>query len=193
MMKSYRAQIFTPEVFWAKFESIIRDFSPRNRELLSKRTELQSQINQWHKDHREKQFDPETYRSFLIEIGYLVPEGDAFSITTENVDEEICATAGPQLVVPVTNARYALNAANARWGSLYDSLYGTDVINEEDGAERNGGYNPIRGERVIAFGRDFLDRAVPLDSGSHKDVIKYFIRDGNLIAKLSNGSADDTC
>lgn len=124
----------------------------------------------------------------MTEIGYLVAEGDAFSIATDNVDEEICATAGPQLVVPVTNSRYALNAANARWGSLYDALYGTDVIDEEDGADRSGAYNPVRGERVIAFGRDFLDQAVPLDSGSHKDVAKYFVRDGNLVAKLSNGS-----
>ena len=178
----------SPETFWAEFESIIHDLSPRNRELLIKRTELQSQINQWHKDHRGKPFDGETYRNFLTEIGYLVAEGDAFSIATDNVDEEICATAGPQLVVPVTNSRYALNAANARWGSLYDALYGTDVIDEEDGADRSGAYNPIRGERVIAFGRDFLDQAVPLDSGSHKDVTKYFVRDGNLVAKLSNGS-----
>ena len=178
----------SPETFWAEFESIIHDLSPRNRELLIKRTELQSQINQWHKDHRGKPFDGETYRNFLTEIGYLVAEGDAFSIATDNVDEEICATAGPQLVVPVTNSRYALNAANARWGSLYDALYGTDVIDEEDGADRSGAYNPVRGERVIAFGRDFLDQAVPLDSGSHKDVTKYFVRDGNLVAKLSNGS-----
>ena len=178
----------SPETFWTGFESIIRDLSPRNRELLLKRSHLQSQINQWHKDHREETFDGKVYRSFLTEIGYLVTEGDSYSIDTDNVDEEICAMAGPQLVVPVTNARYALNAANARWGSLYDALYGTDVINEEEGSERSGGYNPIRGARVIAFGRDFLDRAVPLDSGSHKDVTKYLVRDGNLVAKLLNGS-----
>ena len=174
--------------FWSEFELIIHDLAPRNRSLLSKRDELQSKINKWHKDHRDKPFDVESYKAFLTEIGYLVPEGDAFSIATKNVDEEIRATAGPQLVVPVTNARYALNAANARWGSLYDSLYGTDVIDEENGAERSGPYNPVRGERVIAFGRDFLDRAVPLDSGSHKDATKYFISDGNLIVKLSHGA-----
>ena len=174
--------------FWSEFESVIHDLAPRNRALLHKRDKLQSEINEWHKDHRDKPFDAEAYKSFLTDIGYLVPEGDAFSITTKNVDEEICATAGPQLVVPVTNARYALNAANARWGSLYDSLYGTDVIDEENGAERSGPYNPVRGERVIAFGRDFLDRVVPLDSGSHKNVTKYFISDGNLVAKLTNGA-----
>ena len=177
----------SPDKFWSEFESVIHDLAPRNRVLLSKRDELQSQINKWHQTHRNEPSDPETYKSFLTEIGYLIPEGDAFSIVTENVDEEICATAGPQLVVPVTNARYALNAANARWGSLYDALYGTDVIDEENGAERRGEYNPVRGERVIAFGRDFLDRTVPLDSGSHKDVAKYFISDGDLVAKLANG------
>ena len=177
----------SPDKFWSEFESVIHDLAPRNRVLLSKRDELQSQINKWHQTHRNEPSDPETYKSFLTEIGYLIPEGDAFSIVTENVDEEICATAGPQLVVPVTNARYALNAANARWGSLYDALYGTDVIDEENGAERRGEYNPVRGERVIAFGRDFLDRTVPLDSGSHKDVVKYFISDGDLVAKLANG------
>ena len=167
----------SPDKFWSEFESVIHDLAPRNRVLLSKRDELQSQINKWHQTHRNEPSDPETYKRFLTEIGYLIPEGDAFSIVTENVDEEICATAGPQLVVPVTNARYALNAANARWGSLYDALYGTDVIDEENGAERRGEYNPVRGERVIAFGRDFLDRTVPLDSGSHRDVVKYYISD----------------
>ena len=177
----------SPDKFWSEFESVIHDLAPRNRVLLSKRDELQSQINKWHQTHRNEPSDPETYKSFLTEIGYLIPEGDAFSIVTENVDEEICATAGPQLVVPVTNARYALNAANARWGSLYDALYGTDVIDEENGAERRGEYNPVRGEKVIAFGRDFLDRTVPLDSGSHRDVVKYYISDGDLVAKLANG------
>lgn len=177
----------SPDKFWSEFESVIRDLAPRNRVLLSKRDKLQSQIDKWHQTHRNEPSNPETYKSFLTEIGYLIPEGDAFSIVTENVDEEICATAGPQLVVPVTNARYALNAANARWGSLYDALYGTDVIDEENGAERRGEYNPVRGERVIAFGRDFLDRTVPLDSGSHKDVTKYFISDGDLVVKLANG------
>ena len=177
----------SPDKFWSEFESVIRDLAPRNRVLLSKRDKLQSQIDKWHQTHRNEPSNPETYKSFLTEIGYLIPEGDAFSIVTENVDEEICATAGPQLVVPVTNARYALNAANARWGSLYDALYGTDVIDEENGAERRGEYNPVRGERVIAFGRDFLDRTVPLDSGSHKDVAKYFISDGDLVVKLANG------
>ena len=173
--------------FWSDFESIVHDLAPVNQELLSKRENLQSQIDEWHKAHRGESFDITLYRKFLIEIGYLVLEGEAYTIGTENVDEEISTLAGPQLVVPITNARYALNAANARWGSLYDSLYGTDAIAEENGAERGTQYNPVRGEQVISFGREFLDQAAPLNSGSHKDVTEYAISEGNLVAALSNG------
>ncbi|SVE62611.1 uncharacterized protein METZ01_LOCUS515465, partial [marine metagenome] len=134
--------------FWADFESIIEDLTPTNQELLSKREKLQSQIDEWHKTHRTELFDLASYRRFLTEIGYLVPEGEAYTVATKNVDEEISTLAGPQLVVPITNARYALNAANARWGSLYDALYGTDAIADEDGAERGAEYNPVRGEQV---------------------------------------------
>ncbi len=175
------------ENFWSNLESIFQNLAPTNRDLLLKREKLQSQIDDWHTAHRTEPFNISAYKAFLTEIGYLVPEGEAFSISTDNVDEEISTLAGPQLVVPVTNARYALNAANARWGSLYDALYGTDAIDEKNGAEQGSSYNPVRGKQVIEYGREFLDHAVPLDAGSHREVNNYTISDGNLLASLQNG------
>ena len=145
------------EKFWVSFSSIIDDLIPTNRELLDQRDDLQNKIDDWYKKNAENPLDLEAYKNFLKEIGYIVSEGDDFSVDTKNVDEEISLIAGPQLVVPVTNARYSLNAANARWGSLYDALYGTDAISEENGAERTEQYNDIRGKAVISFARDFLD------------------------------------
>ncbi len=157
------------ERFWSGVESIIDDLTPINRSLLAKRESLQQEIDEWHKARSGASFDHEEYVGFLRQIGYLADTGDAFQITTENVDAEIAQIAGPQLVVPVSNARFALNAANARWGSLYDALYGTDVISEDEGRERGGAYNPARGAAVIAYAADFLDRAIPLPSASHAD------------------------
>ncbi|MBY0121391.1 malate synthase G [Bacillus sp. S/N-304-OC-R1] len=174
-----------PEKFWIGFENIVQDLTPKNKELLAIRDELQRKINTWHRENKE--FDFTSYKAFLEEIGYLEEAGDDFSISSENVDEEVALQAGPQLVVPVNNARYALNAANARWGSLYDALYGTDVISEDDGASRNDVYNPIRGEKVIAFSKNFLDQAVPLKDGSHHETIQYKVNSGKLIAVLENG------
>ncbi|KYD32417.1 malate synthase G [Parageobacillus toebii] len=174
------------EKFWKDFETLIVDLTPKNKALLARRDELQAKINEWHKEHRGN-FDMEKYKAFLTDIGYLEPEVDDFEITTEGVDEEIAVQAGPQLVVPLTNARYALNAANARWGSLYDALYGTDAISEEDGAERGDSYNPVRGAKVIAYAREFLDQAVPLKEYSHKDVVQYTIVDGKLAASVEGG------
>ncbi|BDG43153.1 Malate synthase G [Parageobacillus caldoxylosilyticus] len=173
--------------FWKDFETLIADLTPRNKELLARRDEIQAKLNEWHKKHRGS-FDMEQYKAFLTEIGYLEPEVEDFEITTEGVDEEITVQAGPQLVVPVTNARYALNAANARWGSLYDALYGTDAISEEDGAERGNSYNPVRGAKVIAYGREFLDQAVPLKEYSHKDVVQYAVVNGKLTVTVEGGS-----
>ncbi|WP_237061430.1 malate synthase G [Microbulbifer zhoushanensis] len=169
--------------FWAELEKIVRDLAPVNRSLLDKRDRIQEQIDQWYTDNPGAYRDLDRYKEFLREIGYLVAEPADFSAATENVDEEIATMAGPQLVVPVMNARYALNAANARWGSLYDALYGTDVISEEGGAEKGTGYNPVRGEKVIAFGREFLDQAAPLTEGSHRDAVEYRIN-GNLVEVL---------
>lgn len=174
------------ETFWSDFEVLVQDLVPKNKALLAKRDEIQSKINAWHKEHKES-FDFEKYKAFLQEIGYLEPEVEDFQITTDGVDDEIAVQAGPQLVVPVNNARYAINAANARWGSLYDALYGTDAISEEDGAERRDSYNPIRGEKVISFAKDFLDQAAPLSESSHKDAVQYTIVDGKLSVFLSNG------
>jgi malate synthase len=171
--------------FWNGLETIIKELTPINRSLLVRRDEFQKKINDWHKDNKE--FDFNRYKEFLKEIGYLEPETEDFKITTENVDDEIAIQAGPQLVVPVNNDRYALNAANARWGSLYDALYGFDVISEENGAHRKGGYNPVRGEKVISFAKDFLDQAAPLMEGSHKDVVQYSIFNSHLVATLSGG------
>lgn len=171
-----------PQLFWPGFEQLIRDLTPRNSSLLAHRDLLQAQIDDWHQTHRTVPFQQQNYREFLQAIGYLLDEGGDFSITTTGVDPEIASRAGPQLVVPVKNARFALNAANARWGSLYDALYGTDVIPETGDGRRAGGYNPVRGARVIAFAREFLDQAVPLQGCSHSDVTGYRIVTGQLLA-----------
>ena len=174
--------------FWQAFASIISDFSPKNRELLVKRDDLQAQIDTWHQQHSGQPVDQNAYKAFLQKIGYLVPEGPDFDITTTDVDPEIAEQAGPQLVVPVMNARFALNAANARWGSLYDALYGTDVLAETDGAEKKAGYNPVRGAKVIEYGRTLLDQSAPLAKGSHQDAIQYTIVNQELQIQLSDNT-----
>ncbi|OTG82490.1 malate synthase G [Acinetobacter sp. ANC 4558] len=173
------------ETYWKNFEQVVVDLSPKNKILLAKRDALQAKIDEW---HRNNKFELEAYKAFLTEIGYLLPEVEDFTISTENVDEEIALLAGPQLVVPVRNARYCLNAANARWGSLYDALYGFDVIPESDGAEKGKGYNPVRGEKVIAFAKNFLDETFPLTQGSHAEATAYTVEANKLIVTLSNGS-----
>ncbi len=173
--------------FWAGLEAILNDLAPRNRALLAQRDAMQESIDAWHREHRGQPFDLAAYKDFLRGLGYLLPEGAAFAASTEKVDPEIAVIAGPQLVVPVTNARYALNAANARWGSLYDALYGTDAIAETGGAGRGGTYNPERGEKVIAFARTFLDEAVPLADGSHAHATGYAVKDGQLAVTLRDG------
>ena len=172
------------EHFWSSFEKIVNEFSPRNKALLKKRENIQSHIDNWHIDHKDVDFNPEEYKKFLIDIGYIAERSPDFSISTNNVDPEIKTIAGPQLVVPVMNARFALNAANARWGSLYDALYGTDVISEDDGAEKVGGYNPVRGDKVIDFAKNFLDETIPLDQGSFKDILGFKFVDGKIQALL---------
>lgn len=172
--------------YWKNFEQVVTDLTPKNKELLAKREALQAQIDEWHRANPG--FDKTAYQAFLREISYIVPEGEDFQITTENVDDEIAQLAGAQLVVPVRNARYALNAANARWGSLYDALYGTDVISEEDGAEKGKGYNPVRGNQVIAFAKNFLDKTFALENGSHSDATKYAIDGAKLVVSLKDGS-----
>ncbi|MCZ6830237.1 MAG: malate synthase G, partial [Gammaproteobacteria bacterium] len=178
----------TTAQFWSGLEQLLKDFTPRNRELLAARETIQTRIDDWHREHPGAGYDRAAYRSFLQDIGYLLPEGEDFSISTENVDAEVASIAGPQLVVPVMNARYALNAANARWGSLYDALYGTDVISTEGGAEQGSAYNPVRGEKVIAYARRFLDTAVPLEQGSHVDARAYSIVDRRLLVTLVDGA-----
>jgi malate synthase len=169
-----------PDSFWAGADKVVADLTPQNQDLLNRRDELQAQIDKWHRHRVIEPIDAEAYREFLAEIGYLQPEPDDFTITTSGVDDEITTTAGPQLVVPVLNARFALNAANARWGSLYDALYGTDVIPETDGAEKGSSYNRVRGDKVITYARKFLDQAVPLASGSWADATGISIVDGQL-------------
>jgi malate synthase len=173
--------------FWQGLDTLLREFAPRNAQLLQRRDQLQTQIDEWHRSHPGAAFDPKSYRSFLEQIGYLGAAGSAFTIQTRNVDDEIATIAGPQLVVPVDNARYALNAANARWGSLYDALYGTDVIAEDDGCTRSGGYNARRGARVIAYVRAFLDEHFPLSTGSHTEVERYAVADSGLEVTLTGG------
>ena len=175
------------DIFWQKLEAIAVQFAPRNRALLEKRETLQQKIDEWYKANSDSNADISAHKSFLTDIGYLVPEGSKFSVDTANVDPEIAMVAGPQLVVPVMNARYALNAANARWGSLYDALYGTDVISEDDGAEKSGKYNPVRGERVIAWAKNFLNDSVPLN-GNWKDVSGIRIVDGELEMRTADGN-----
>ncbi|MBV1882878.1 MAG: malate synthase G [Pseudomonadales bacterium] len=172
--------------FWSGLESILTDLAPKNKALLQKRDELQATIDAWHLAN--KPFDFTAYKKFLFEIGYLLPEGDDFSITTENVDDEIATIAGPQLVVPLMNKRFALNAANARWGSLYDALYGTDVIPETAETAKGGAYNPKRGALVVAKAAQVLDQAVPLAKGSHKDATAYTLKDSQLLITLNDGA-----
>jgi len=172
--------------FWVKFASIVADLAPKNQELLDKREDLQSKIDDWHKENTSIDFD--AYKNFLTDIGYLVPEGEKFAVDTNNVDPEIAVVAGPQLVVPIMNARYVLNAANARWGSLYDALYGTDAISEEGGAEKGKAYNPARGDKVIAWARDFLDSSIQIN-GSWADVTSLSIEDGELKLGLEDGNS----
>jgi malate synthase len=174
------------QAFWKGFASLVRNLAPRNAALLRERDELQAKIDAWHRQNPGPGFDHAKYKAFLREIGYLVTEGAPFAVSTENVDAEIAQIAGPQLVVPVSNARYALNAANARWGSLYDALYGTDAIPEQ-GAPRGGTYNPQRGARVIAFARDFLDQNFALAQGSHRDSVQYRAADNGLEVTLKDG------
>ena len=175
------------DAVWAAFADIVRDLAPKNAALLQKRSDLQAKIDAWHLERRGQPIDHAAYKTFLTEIGYLVPEGGDFQIDPPDNDREITEIAGPQLVVPVMNARFALNAANARWGSLYDALYGTDVIPETDGAEKGTRYNPTRGAKVVAFAADFLDQAVPLASGSHGDATAYRVADGQLSVTLAGG------
>jgi len=177
-----------PDQFWRDLDQLITDLSPVNRQLLAIRDEMQRQIDQWHLAHKGQPLDVPAYEAFLREIGYLVAEGEDFTITTANVDDEIATLAGPQLVVPAKNARFSLNAANARWGSLYDAFYGTDVIPKNAKLESSQGYNAVRGELVIAKAKGFLDDVFPLESGSHKDVISYMVYYRHLLAFFEDGS-----
>lgn len=174
--------------FWQAVAAVFNEFIPRNKALLATREELQSKIDTWHLEHLNSEFSQHTYQQFLTEIGYLVPEQSDFQITTENVDAEVALIAGPQLVVPLMNARFALNAANARWGSLYDALYGSDIIVDDSATKPASGYNPIRGKKVQTFARNFLDASLPLAQGSHHDAVQYKINKQQLIIELNTGS-----
>jgi malate synthase len=178
----------TADKFWAGADKVIHDLAPKNKALLAKRDDFQARIDGWHQARAGQPHDAVAYKAFLQDIGYLLPEAADFQATTQNVDDEIARMAGPQLVVPVMNARFAINASNARWGSLYDALYGTDAISEADGAEKGKGYNKVRGDKVIAFARAFLDEAAPLAAGSHVDSTGYKIVDGKLVVALKGGS-----
>jgi malate synthase len=173
--------------FWDGFAALLKEFSAGNAALMTKRDVLQAQIDGWHSARKGRKHDPASYQAFLREIGYLLPDPAPFSVDTQNVDEEIAHIAGPQLVVPVNNARYALNAGNARWGSLYDALYGTDALSDADGAGRTPGFNKIRGEKVVARGRAFLDASFPLSRGSHADAQAYRVKNGHLAVTLPSG------
>src|SRR5437667_10422281 len=180
------------EAFWSGFAELLRECGTRNRQLLQVRDELQSRIDQYHRERSGEPLDLGDYERFLRDIGYVLPEGNDFTIRTTNVDDEISVVAGPQLVVPLANARYALNAANARWGSLYDALYGTDVIAQSDGAEKGETYNPVRGAKVIAYAEEFLDKVIGLERGSFSDVTQFFLQAAGghkqLAATLTDGS-----
>lgn len=176
------------ERFWTGFDALVNELAPKNKALLEKRSELQDKIDAYHQERKGQAHNAVEYKAFLQEIGYLLPQGEDVKATTENVEPEIGQLAGPQLVVPITNARFALNAANARWGSLYDALYGTDAISEEGGAEKGLSYNKVRGDKVIAWARNFLDQAVPLLTGSHADSTQYAIEGGKLAVTLKDGS-----
>ncbi|MFW9267094.1 malate synthase G [Pseudomonas sp. NR3] len=178
----------TADAFWAGADKVIHDLAPKNKALLAKRDDFQARIDAWHQARAGQAHDAVAYKAFLQDIGYLLPEAADFQATTQNVDDEIARMAGPQLVVPVMNARFALNASNARWGSLYDALYGTDAVSEADGAEKGKGYNKVRGDKVIAFARAFLDEAAPLAAGSHVDSTAYKIVDGKLVVALKGGA-----
>ena len=173
--------------FWLRFSQIINNLAPENNQLLKTRDQLQDKIDQWHKNHQGDPFNFEQYKQFLKDINYLVPTVNDFKITTKNVDDELASLAGPQLVVPIMNARFALNAVNARWGSLYDALYGSDVISDKNGEGQAETYNSARGAKVIAFAKNFLDQTIPLTSGSHKDAVDYQLTQEQVIVTLENG------
>ena len=177
------------DAFWAGFAKIINDLAPKNRALLAERDRLQAEIDAWHHQNPNGYKDLQAYQAFLKKIGYLQDAPESVAVDTQNIDVEFTSQAGPQLVVPITNARYALNAANARWGSLYDALYGTDAIPEDGGAGHTGGYNPVRGAKVIEFARRFLDQSIPLASGSHADAARYTVADGKLVVEMHDRSS----
>jgi malate synthase len=178
-----------PAAFWTGFDGIVHDLAPRNAALLAERDRLQAELDRWHQAHPGPVRDLPAYRAFLEQVGYLVPAPAGAKATTANVDAELALQAGPQLVVPILNARYALNAANARWGSLYDALYGTDVIPEDGGADKGPGYNEVRGDKVIARARQVLDQAAPLAGASHVDATAYQVKDGRLLVQLKGGKS----
>ena len=177
--------------FWQGFTDLVQKFATRNRTLLEKRDQIQAKIDAWHKQNAGTVKDEAAYQAFLKELGYLVDVPSEFKISTANVDRELSEQAGPQLVVPINNARYALNAANARWGSLYDALYGTDAVDQSGDLAPGKSYNLKRGDAVIAFAREFLDNSLPLANGSHKDVAAYQVAGGRLKATLKDGSESD--
>src|SRR5471032_3154694 len=178
------------EAFWKGFDALVHDLAPKNRALLAERDRLQTELDQWHKANPGPVRDLKAYRAFLEGIGYIVPAISAVQATTQNVDTEIAEQAGPQLVVPLSNQRYALNAANARWGSLYDALYGTDAIPDSNGAEKQAAFNPVRGAAVIAYARKFLDQAAPLANGSHAEATHYGVEGGKLVVTLKSGKSE---